>query len=247
MTSAFIKSAHGKHLAYHKLEGAGPTIVFLPGYMSDMHGSKAIALGAWAAENKRSCLRFDYSGCGESEGDFTDGTLTEWLEDSLSVIDQLTQGPLILVGSSMGGWLMLLVALNRPDRVAGLIGLAPAPDFTEWGFIPEEKATIQKEGKLVIPMDEAGHEAIVTKAFWESGQKHLVMNQDIAIHCPIRLIQGQKDTEVPWQRAWMLSEKLISDDIRITMVKNADHRLSRSSDIHLIINTLSQLLAEIPA
>ncbi|AAV89388.1 alpha/beta hydrolase fold protein [Zymomonas mobilis subsp. mobilis ZM4 = ATCC 31821] len=247
MTSAFIKSAHGKQLSYHKLEGSGSTIVFLPGYMSDMHGSKAIALGAWAAEKKRSCLRFDYSGCGESEGDFQDGTLTEWLEDCLSVIDQLTEGRLILVGSSMGGWLMLLAALRRPERIAGLVGLAAAPDFTEWGFSEKEKAIIEQQGKLVIPVDDAGNEVFVTRAFWESGQKNLLMTQKIDIQCPVRLIQGQKDTEVPWQNALMLSEKLASDNIRVTMVKDADHRLSRSSDIHLIINTLSELLAEIPA
>ncbi|AEI37386.1 MAG: alpha/beta hydrolase [Zymomonas mobilis subsp. pomaceae] len=243
MTSSFLKSPQGNRLAYHKLEGKGPTIVFFPGYMSNMHGSKAIALGAWAAEKGRSCLRFDYSGCGESEGLFIDGTLENWFNDSLSVIDQITEGPLVLVGSSMGGWLMLLVALARKKRIAGLVGLAAAPDFTEWGFKDEEKNIIQKQGKLVLPIEGSSDEAIVTKGFWESGQKHLLLEKSISVSCPVRLLQGQKDQEVPWQRVLMLAEKLYSDDVQITLIKDADHHLSRPSDIKLVINILTEMLA----
>ncbi len=221
-------------LAYHLTEGTGPTIVFLPGYASDMSGSKAVALEAWAKAAGRAYLRFDYSGCGESPGDFEDQTLEIWRDDALSLIDTLVSGPVVLVGSSMGGWLMLLVALARPERVVGMVGIAAAPDFTDWGFSEEKKLTLLREGRIAEHSEYSDQPTITTRAFWSSGEANRVMIGSIAFTGPVRLLHGQRDPDVPWERSLKLAELLTGDDVQTWLVKDGDHRLSRESDIALI-------------
>ncbi|HEX8554953.1 MAG TPA: alpha/beta hydrolase, partial [Sphingomonas sp.] len=171
-------------LAYHHTPGAGPTIVFLPGYASDMTGTKALALEAWAKAGGRAFLRFDYAGCGRSEGAFEEQTLAGWRGDVLAMLDQVATGPVILVGSSMGGWLMLLAALARPERVIGLVGIAAAPDFTSWGFSDQEKRIIREQGRLAEPSANSDEPYVTTRTFWESGEALKLLGAEIAIDCP---------------------------------------------------------------
>jgi pimeloyl-ACP methyl ester carboxylesterase len=234
-------------LAYDLQPGTGPTIVFLPGYMSDMEGSKALALADWAAREDRAMLRLDYSGCGASEGVFADGTLAVWRDDVLDLIDGLTQGPVLLVGSSMGGWLMLLVALARPDRVAGLVGIAAAPDFTEWGFSTEDKQRLIREGRIEEPSAYSDQPYLTTRAFWESGQANLLLDSPIAITAPVHLLQGQQDPDVPWQTALRFAEAIDSADVQLTLIKDGDHRLSRPGDIALLIAIVAGMIARFSA
>ncbi|CAD7338384.1 alpha/beta hydrolase [Sphingomonadales bacterium 56] len=232
----------GVRLAYRHRPGSGPTIVFLPGYMSDMEGGKAAAIDAWAARTGRAMLRLDYGGNGASEGRFEDGTLASWRDDALLLVDALTDGPLLLAGSSMGGWIALLIALARPERVAGLVGIAAAPDFTEWGFSDADKALLATEGQLREPTPYGDQPLVTTLAFWQSGQALRLLDRPIPISCPVRLLQGQEDRDVPWQTALRLSQRLHSYDVQTLLVKDGDHRLSRDSDITLLINTLGSLL-----
>lgn len=231
----------GLRLAYRHRPGDSPTIVFLPGYMSDMEGTKAIALDAWAAREGRAFLRLDYSGCGASEGRFEDGTLAVWRDDVLHLVGQLTEGPLILVGSSMGGWLMLLVALAIPDRVAGIVGIAPAPDFTEWGFTDADKAILHTEGRIAEPSAYSDDPYVTTFGFWESGQANRLLDAPIPLDCPVRLLHGQADEDVPWQVSLRLAEALTGADVRVTLVKDGDHRLSRDADIALLIAQVAEI------
>jgi pimeloyl-ACP methyl ester carboxylesterase len=241
-TPRFLARRDGLRLAYVHRAGRGPTLVFLPGYMSDMTGSKALALDGWAAGEGRALLRLDYAGCGASEGRFEDGTLAAWRDDVLHLIDTLTTGPLVLVGSSMGGWLMLLVALARPERVAGLVGIAAAPDFTEWGFSAAQKACLARDGRIEEPSDYADSPYVTTRAFWESGQAHRLLDGGIAIDCPVRLLHGEADGDVPWAIALRLAAALRSADVQTILVKAGDHRLSREGDIALLIATVARLL-----
>ncbi|MET0270990.1 MAG: alpha/beta hydrolase [Sphingomonas sp.] len=236
--NAMIARADGLRLAVAHRAGAGPTIVFLPGYMSDMTGSKALALDAWAARHGRAMLRLDYAGCGASEGRFEDGTLIRWRDDVLHAIDTLTDGPLLLVGSSMGGWLMLLVALARPNRMAGLIGIAAAPDFTDWGFDDQRKAQLARDGRIEEPSDYGDAPYVTTRDFWESGQANLLLDAPIPLACPVRLLHGQADGDVPWTVSLRLAEALRSADVQVVLVKDGDHRLSRDADIALLIATV---------
>jgi pimeloyl-ACP methyl ester carboxylesterase len=238
----FLARPDGLRLAYVHRAGRGPTLVFLPGYMSDMEGSKALALDGWAVGEGRAMLRLDYAGCGASEGRFEDGTLASWCDDALHLIDTLTTGPLVLVGSSMGGWLMLLVALARPDRIAGLVGIAAAPDFTEWGFSAAEKARLARDGRIEEPSDYADTPYVTTRAFWESGQANRLLDGEIALDCPVRLLQGEADNDVPWAIALRLAAALRSADVQTILVKAGDHRLSREGDIALLIATVARLL-----
>ncbi|EQB05340.1 alpha/beta hydrolase [Sphingobium quisquiliarum P25] len=217
-------------------------IVFLPGYMSDMEGGKAVALDAWAAESGRAMLRLDYGGNGASEGRFEDGTLASWRDDALLLIDSLTQGPVLLAGSSMGGWLALLIALARPERVAGLVGIAAAPDFTEWGFTDADKALLRTEGRIAEPTPYGDQPYVTTLAFWESGQALRLLEEEIAISCPVRLLQGQEDPDVPWEIALRIARQLRSSDVQTLLIKDGDHRLSRDADIALLIRTVASLL-----
>lgn len=235
----------GRHrLARRYRPGRAPTLVFLPGYMSDMAGGKASALDAWADSQGRAMLRFDYAGCGLSEGEFEAQTLAGWRDDVLAMIDSL-DGPVVLVGSSMGGWLMLLAALARPDRVSGLIGIAAAPDFTDWGFSDAQKATIRDEGRIEEPSPYGEAPYVTTRAFWESGEALKLLDREIAIECPVRLLHGLDDADVPWRLSLRLMERLRSADVQSVLVKGGDHRLSRESDIALLLRTAAVLLEDL--
>ena len=229
-------------LAYAKREGEGPTIVFLPGYGSDMEGSKAIALDAWAEAQGRAMLRFDYRGCGQSEGAFGEATLDDWRDDALDLIDGLTDGPLILVGSSMGGWLMLLIALDRPERVAALVGIAAAPDFTSWGYDDAQRAAIENDGLIAIEHPDYDAPEITTRVFLHSGQANLLLDGEIPITCPVRLLHGQDDRDVPPSIAFRLGRALRSADVQTMLVKGGEHRLSRPGDLALLMTTVGALI-----
>ncbi len=229
-------------LAYNLREGAGPTVIFLPGYGSDMEGSKALALEAWAEAEGRAMLRLDYRGCGKSGGVFGEATLDDWRDDALDLIDRLTGGPLLLVGSSMGGWLMLLIALERRERVAGLVGIAAAPDFTEWGYDESQRATLQADGLIALDHPDYEMPEITTRAFWESGQANLLLDREIAIDCPVRLLQGLDDRDVPPSITFRLGRALRSGDVQTLLVKGGGHRLSRPGDLSLLLTTVSALI-----
>lgn len=235
-------AAERPRLAYHLTEGRGPAIVFLPGYASDMTGTKALALEAWAKAHGRAFLRFDYAGCGASEGTFEEQSLADWRDDALAMIDDAVEGPVVLVGSSMGGWIMLLAALARPDRVAALVGIAPAPDFTDWGFSQDEKLYILQHGRLERPNPYGPAPTVYTRRFWQAGEASRVMHVPIAIDCPVRLLHGQRDPDVPWAQSTRLAELLRTGDVQLTLVKDGDHRLSRDADLALLIRTVEEVL-----
>ncbi|HKP34569.1 MAG TPA: alpha/beta fold hydrolase [Sphingomicrobium sp.] len=222
---AYIEVA-GRSIAYRSRPGASPAIVFLPGYASDMEGAKALALDSFAERRGLAMLRLDYSGTGASEGRFEDGTLERWLEQALAAIDQLTQGPLVVVGSSMGGWIALHLALLRPDRVRALVGIAAAPDFTDWGFTDAD--TARRNG--------------LARGFWESGQKLRLLESDIAIDCPVRLIHGEHDEDVPLEVAFRALRALRSADVHLNVIKGGGHRLSEPHEIDAILRTVAEFL-----
>ncbi len=240
-----IDRGDGVELAYALTPGQAPTIVFLPGFMSDMTGDKALAVEAFCRARGQACLRLDYSGHGASGGRFEDGTIGRWTEDALFLIDRLTSGRLIVIGSSMGGWIALHVAIARPARMAGLIGIAAAPDFTEtlmWeAMAPPERARLMQDGLLRVPSAYGG-EQIVTRALIEDGRRRLLLSGPIDIACPVRLLQGVADPDVPWETALKLSAALAGGDVCVTLIKDGDHRLSRPQDIALLIATLSGVL-----
>ncbi|HEX8644527.1 MAG TPA: alpha/beta hydrolase [Allosphingosinicella sp.] len=240
-----LERTQGRRLAFRFRRGRGPTLVFLPGYMSDMEGSKATALDEWAAREGRAMLRFDYGGCGASEGAFEDQSLDDWLGDVLAMIDDAApDGPAVLAGSSMGGWLMLLAALVRPGRIAGLIGIAAAPDFTSWGFTDEEKTRIREAGRLAQPSPYGEQPYVTTRTFWESGERNLLLGGEIGVGCPVRLLHGQADADVPWRNSLTLAERLRSSDVQTILIKDGDHRLSRPQDIALLIAAASALMEQ---
>lgn len=232
---------NGIALAYHHTPGTGPAIVFLPGYASDMSGSKAVAIDDWARGAGRACLRFDYAGCGTSGGAFEDQTLASWRDDALAVIDAATTGPVVLVGSSMGGWIMLLVALARPEWIAAMVGIAAAPDFTDWGFTSEQKALLRDTGRLEEPSIYSPEPTITTRGFWESGEANRLLDGPIGLSVPTRLIHGQRDPDVPWEHSLTLAGLLRSDDVQTLLVKDGDHRLSRPQDIALILRVIEDV------
>jgi pimeloyl-ACP methyl ester carboxylesterase len=231
MTEIAHLDVAGRSIAYRLRPGKVPTLVFLPGYASDMEGAKALALDAFAEELGASMLRLDYSGTGSSGGQFENGTLALWLEEALAVIDRLTDGPLILVGSSMGGWIALHLALQRPDRVRALVGIAAAPDFTDWGFTNDQAAQLDTGTKP-------------TRGFWESGQAMLLLKQEIAVDCPVRLIHGEKDSDVPLDTAFRLMRALRSGDVQLNVIKGGGHRLSEPHEINAILRTVQTLLEQ---
>src|SRR5471030_1412593 len=235
----------GNFVAYAKTAGRAPTIVFVGGFRSDMTGTKAIALEAWAKKSGRAFLRFDYLGHGQSSGRFEDGTIGRWLDDSLAAIDQLTTGKLVLVGSSMGGWLSLLVAQKRPERLCGLVLIAAAPDFTERmllkGLSPEERATLQREGRLERPSQYSPEPSVFTWKLIEEGRNHLVLDKKLALPCPVRLLHGQSDPDVPWEYSLQIARHLEAPEVITTFVKDGDHRLSTPADIARLIATAEEL------
>lgn len=232
-------------LAFRRTKGAGPTVVFLPGYGSDMSGAKALALEAWAVASGRGFVRFDYGGCGQSEGAFEDQTLADWRDDVLAVLDQLVTGPAILVGSSLGGWLMLLVARDRPHQVAALVGVAPAPDFTDWGFTTEEKLALLSDGRFERPSAYGTAPMVYTRGFWQSGDANRLMAGQIAVDCPVRFLQGMADAEVPYNRTVRLAELVRSADVQVGLIKDGDHRLSRATDIARLIQAIEDVTPRI--
>jgi pimeloyl-ACP methyl ester carboxylesterase len=246
-TTGCLDRGDGVGLAWARHEGTGPMVVFLPGFRSDMTGDKATALAAFCAERRHAMLRFDYSGHGISGGRFEDGTIGRWADDALAVIDRLTQGPLVLVGSSMGGWIALLAALARSDRVAALIGVAAAPDFTEtlmWqAMSSEQRAVLMRDGVLQRP-SEYGEPYPITRALIEDGRTRLLLNAPIALDCPVRLLHGQDDPDVPWELALRIAEQLTGPDVQVILVKDGDHRLSRPRDLALLCGTLAALLGK---
>ena len=245
---AFHIMPDGRSIAFRHLDGRGPALVFLPGYMSDMAGSKASALFEWAHQKRRACLLLDYSGCGESLGDFADGTLSHWRDEVVSLVAARCEGPVLLVGSSMGGWLMLMVAEALHDtggaEVAGLVGIAAAPDFTEWGRTPDEKARLTAGETVLDPSPYGPDPTPLHPSFFVDGQANLRLNGEIAIDCPVRLIHGQRDADVPDAISLRLAAALRSDDIQVTLVKDGDHRLSRAQDIALLLRTVASLAGD---
>ena len=213
--------------------------------MSDMTGTKAMALESWAKNAGRAFLRFDYQGHGASSGRFEEGTIGLWAEDAIAALDALTDGPQILVGSSMGGWIMLLTALARPERVAALVGIAAAPDFTEdlmWpAFDEETRATLQREGVIHQPSDYDDEPYTITLKLIEEARQHLLLRSPIPIPCPVRLIQGMADADVPWQTALRLAEALETSDVEVQLVKAGDHRLSTPEDLARLTATVESL------
>ena len=232
----------GREIAYRFTPGQGPALVFLPGYMSDMAGGKATAVFEMAQATGVACLLLDYSGCGESGGDFADGSLTRWKEEILALIEALSIKGVVLIGSSMGGWLMLLAGLALGDKLKGLIGIAPAPDFTEWG-IPQMDKALLADGETIYEDNPYGPEPTPTHPlFWADGQANLLLEGEIALDCPVRLLHGQRDPDVPWEISLQLAEKLRSADVQVTLIKDGDHRLSRDSDIALLLRTVAEMI-----
>ena len=237
-----VPSSQGIALAFRHTPGSGPAVVFLPGYMSDMAGSKACAVFDHCAAIGRECLLLDYSGCGESDGDFADGTLSIWRDEVLLLIETLTERrKVVLVGSSMGGWLMLLVGLALGERLAGLVGIAAAPDFTTWGYSDDQQAQLAAGETVFEPNPYGPDPTPIHAGFWADGQSLLQLGSEIALTCPVRLLHGQDDTDVPPSISLQLAAALRSEDVQVTLVKGGDHRLSREGDLALLLQTLAQI------
>lgn len=239
----------GRRIAYRYTPGREPALVFLPGYMSDMTGSKAGALADWTQARGQACLLLDYSGCGASGGAFADGTLGRWQEEVLAVLDHCGCREVVLVGSSMGGWLMLLVAqaldARAPGRLAGLVGVAAAPDFTRWGFDADQKSALAG-GETIYEANPYGPEPTPTyPGFWRDAETRCLLDGTIALDCPVRLINGLADAVVPWETALALANALRSGDVQLALVKGGDHRLSQPQDIALLLRTIEGLLASL--
>jgi len=250
---AFIEVGEGntaRRIAVRARLGASPGLIWLGGFNSDMTGTKAVALDAWAAERGRACVRFDYSGHGESGGAFIDGTIGRWLEESVAVFERFCRGPQVVIGSSMGGWMALLLAREIARRqlgqasLAGLVLIAPAPDFTEqlmWnGFPPEVREEIRTRGVWMRP-SQYGDPYPITRALIEEGRNHLLLGSAIDVGCPVRILQGAQDPDVPWQHAFALAHRLPSEDVVLTMIQDGDHRLSRPQDIARIMAAVAEI------
>lgn len=247
---SFLARDPGEKLAYLQDEAAGGMgIVWLGGFKSDMTGTKATALAEWAATRQRPYARFDYFGHGQSSGQFTDGTITRWRDDTLAVLDELAEGPQVLVGSSMGAWIALLAALARPEKVKALVLIAPAPDFTEalmWeGFDETIRATLRTEGIYRQPSDYDDEPYEISYQLIEDGRQHLLLGGPIPLTLPVRILQGMADEDVPWRHAMLLAETLVSEDVTVSLTKSGDHRLSEPDDISRLTETLHQLLSDL--
>ncbi len=246
MTAPDHFECNGTALAYRRLPGQSPTVVFCPGFLSDMRGAKAQAVANWCAARGQACLLLDYSGHGESDGTAANGTIEVWRDDVLALIDALTTGALLLVGSSMGGWLALLAALARPERVAALLLVAPAPDFTDWGlaahFTSEQRAALAREGQVEIASSYGSDPYVYTQSLLDAGARCRLLDKPIALAQPVRVLHGQQDPDVPWQLSLQLIEQLGSADVQLTLLKDGDHRLSRARDIAVLLRLLESLL-----
>ncbi len=237
----------GHTIAYRATPGKRPGVVFLGGFVSDMTGTKAAALDGFCRGDGRAYARFDYLGHGASSGRFADGTIGRWADDAIAVIDACTQGPQVLVGSSMGGWIMLLAALARPARVCGLVGVAAAPDFTEdllWaGFDAAGREALMRDGAVELPSDDGDEPITISRTLIEDGRDHLLLGDAIPITCPVRLLQGMADTSVPWRTALALADRLAGTDVEVVLIKGGDHRLSEPADLERLGRTLDRVCA----
>lgn len=244
----YLTTDTGRRIAYDRLEGQGPGIVFLGGFRSDMQGSKAVHLRDWAAAQGRAFLRFDYSGHGASDGAFEEGCIGDWAADAHAAIEALTQGPQVLVGSSMGGWISLLMARTIPDRVAGLVTIAAAPDFTErgfWaGFSPDQREALMRDGRVALP-SEYGEPLVLTRRLIEDGRDQLVLNQPLSLPFPARMLQGTADADVPVSWAMDLLDHASGEDLRLTLVKGADHRFSSPDCLDLIVAMIEEVVQNV--
>lgn len=241
----YLDTLQGRRLAYHQTQGQGPGVVFLGGLRSDMTGTKAVHLADWAQATGRAFLRFDYSGHGQSSGEFTEGCIGQWAEDAGAIITALTQGPQILVGSSMGGWISLLLARRMPERLAGLVTIAAAPDFTEdgmWASWSEDQRRLCMEvGQVALPSD-YGDPMIITRRMITDGRDQLVLRSPLRLDVPVRLLQGTADVDVPMAVALRLFEHSEGDDIRLELVKGADHRFSDPACLATITRAVAEVL-----
>ncbi len=242
----FLPRPDGEKLAWRKVEGAGPTVVWLGGFKSDMTGTKAEALAEWAQARGRAYVRFDYLGHGVSSGDFAAGTITRWRDDALAVLEELTAGDLVLVGSSMGGWIACLAAMAAPERIKGMVLIAPAPDFTEKlmgpEIPPEGRAALAADGVWLRP-SEYGDPYPITRALLEEGARWSILGGEaIPIEAPVRILQGGDDPDVPWRHALELANTLKGDDVVFTLIRDGDHRLSRPQDIARLIAAVDELV-----
>ena len=244
---AYFDPGDGRRIAYRHREpkAGGPSVLFLPGYASDMEGAKAQAIDGFCGARGVGCLRFDYSGTGSSGGQFSDGTLTRWLEEAVAAIDLLTEGPLILAGSSMGGWLALHAAMKRKDRVKALLGIAAAPDFTDWGYSKEQQEVLIRNGKLEEPNPYGPEPSVTWRGFWESGSFHRLLYSPIDLIIPVRLVHGELDEDVPVGVPIKLMADLRSSDVQLRLIKGSGHRLSEPHEIHAILTELHGLLERI--
>ena len=244
-TTGRLGRGDGVELAWARQQGTSPTVVFLPGFRSDMTGDKATALAAFCAERGQAMLRFDYSGHGASGGAFEDGSIGRWTQDALAVIAARTEGKLVLVGSSMGGWIALLAARTLGPGIAGLIGIAAAPDFTEnlmWQAMTfEERARLMEHGFVHAP-SQYGEPYPITRKLIEDGRNQLILNEPIRLDCAVRLLHGQRDPDVPWETALRIAEQATAEDVRIVLIKDGDHRLSRPQDLALLRATLTEVV-----
>jgi len=244
---SLLPLAPDHRLALHHLPGASPGLLFCGGYTSDMNGTKALALEAHCRARGRAFTRFDYRGHGASSGRFEDGTIGGWCADALAVVDRATTGPLLVVGSSMGGWIMLLLALARPGRIHGLIGIAAAPDFSEDLLLaeatPEQRQALAEQGFWLQPSAYGEAPYPVTARLLEDGRQHLLLRAPIPLRCPVHLLHGQRDPDVPWQTSLRLAERLESDDVTVELIKAGDHRLSTPGDLARIAAAVERLAA----
>lgn len=230
MTGIEYLDVAGRAIAYRLRDGKVPALLFLPGYASDMEGTKALALDSFAERRGLSMVRLDYSGTGSSAGEFEAGTLSLWLEEALAALDRLTEGKVIVVGSSMGGWIALQMALHRPEHIRALVGIAAAPDFTHWGFA---------DGNAAVASG-------ISRGFWESGQQMLLLDRPIPIDCPVRLLHGELDPDVPVEIAFRLMRAVRSSDVQLNVLKGGGHRLSKPHEIRAILDTVEALLEPMP-
>jgi pimeloyl-ACP methyl ester carboxylesterase len=247
--SDYLDTADGRRIAYDRTEGAGPGVVFLGGFVSDKEGTKAVALEDWARRRGRAYLRFDYSGHGSSSGAFTDGSIGDWFRDARAALTGLTEGPQVLVGSSMGGWISLLLARDCPEKVAGLVTVAAAPDFTEdmmWAdFSEAQRGEVMERGRLVLPSDYAEEGYVITRRLIEDGRDHLVLRRPLDLPFPVRFLQGTADVDVPMAVALRLLDHVTGPDIRLTLVKGADHRFSSPGCLRLIERSVEKVLQRV--
>ncbi len=249
-TASFLDSADTRRIAYHRLQGTGPGVVFLGGFMSDMEGTKALALEEWARASGRAFLRFDYSGHGQSSGAFTDGCIGDWADDAQAAITELTNGRQILLGSSMGGWISAILSRRIPEKIAGIVGIAAAPDFTEDGmwasFSPEQRRELTGTGQIMLPSD-YDDPYPVTRRLIEDGRDNLVLRAPLPMPFPVRLLQGTADADVDVSVALRLLDHIDGDDVRLTLVKGADHRFSTPDCLRLIEKTVERVAARATA